>query len=398
VYSESLFGAYRFGWTRVRSVTDGRYRLVRGEQDELYDLATDRAGQHDIAAERPTEVNRLGAVLDQIAANDTVTEPALRAPAPEQLAVLGYVGTPDQMGVGGATSIDPRQQIDLVETYRTAFARAREGALGDAIQVLDGLVRRHPDIAAAWRQLGDFAAEAGRMERAVEAYRRSVALRPGATGDRLAMSRALLRLRRLDDAASQAELALAAAVDDRTAQADAQEQLARIALLRRDSATARAHAALARQAEPTLPAPAFVEGRLFYDASQLEKALEAFQSAIAEIDKTGAPPMADLHYYAGDTLMRLERPAEAEYHLQQELRAFPQHVRARGGLAALYHETGRTEEAGEVLEAMLRVSQTPEAYSLAARLWTSFGSPSQAAAVRAEAARASTGRRTAPTQ
>jgi tetratricopeptide (TPR) repeat protein len=234
------------------------------------------------------------------------------------------------------------------------------------------------------------------MERAVEAYRRSVALRPGATGDRLAMSRALLRLRRLDDAASQAELALAAAVDDRTAQADAQEQLARIALLRRDSATARAHAALARQAEPTLPAPAFVEGRLFYDASQLEKALEAFQSAIAEIDKTGAPPMADLHYYAGDTLMRLERPAEAEYHLQQELRAFPQHVRARGVLAALYHETGRTDEADEVLEAMLRVSPTPEAYSLATRLWTSFGNPSQAAAVRAEAARVSTGRRTAP--
>ena len=142
----------------------------------------------------------------------------------------------------------------------------------------------------------------------------------------------------------------------------------------------------------------FVEGRIFYDASQLEKALDAFQTAIAEIDKTGAPPLADLHYYAGDTLVRLERPAEAEYHLQQELRAFPQQVRARGVLAALYQETGRTGEAGEVLETLLRLSPTPEAYSLAARLWTSFGSPSQASAVRAEAARASTGRRTAPAQ
>jgi len=45
---------------------------------------------------------------------------------------------------------------------------------------------------------------------------------------------------------------------------------------------------------------------------------------------------------------------------------------------------------------MLRISPTPEAYSLAARLWTTFGNPSQAAAVRAEAARSSIGRRTVP--
>ncbi len=103
-----------------------------------------------------------------------------------------------------------------------------------------------------------------------------------------------------------------------------------------------------------------------------------------------------MHYYTGDTLVRLERAAEAEYHLLRELRAYPQHVRARGALAALYHETGRTDEATDSLEAMLRMSPTPEAYSLAARLWTSFGNPSRAAAVRAEAARASTGRRTMP--
>ncbi len=110
----------------------------------------------------------------------------------------------------------------------------------------------------------------------------------------------------------------------------------------------------------------------------------------------GRGPIADLHYYAGDALIRLERPAEAEYHLLQELRAFPRNVRARGALAALYNETGRADEAGEVLTAMIRVSPTPEAYSLAARLWTSFGNPSQAAAVRADAARASAGRTDRP--
>jgi tetratricopeptide (TPR) repeat protein len=398
VYSESLFAAYRFGWSRVRSVTDGRYRLVSAERDELYDVMSDRAGQHDIAADRPAELGRLRAALDEIAASDTAAEPAPSPAASEPLAALGYVGSVGRVDPDAAESIEHRQQIEIVEAYRAAVARANEGALGEAIQMLDGLVRRHPAIASAWHQIGDFAVAAGRMDRAVDAYRHAAALRRGATGDHLAMSQVLLRLRRLEEAASQAELALAAADDDRTSQADAHELLARIALLRRDPSAAREHADLARQAEPTLPAPAFVQGRIFYDANQLEKALDSFEGAIAEIDKTGARPLADLHYYTGDTLMRLERSEEAEYHLVRELRAFPQHVRARGTLAALYHETGRTDEAGDVLEAMLRISPTPEAYSLAARLWTSFGNPSQAAAVRAEASRASTGRRTAPTQ
>ena len=396
VYSESLFAAYRFGWSRVRSVTDGRYRLVRAEQDELYDLATDRAGQHDLAADRPAELNRLRAALDQIVSDDTAADPAPSPAALDQLANLGYVGSVGPFDADAVESIDHRQQIDIVETYRAAVARANDGSLAEAIQMLEGLIRRHQQIASVWHQLGDFSAAAGRMDRAIEAYRRAATLRPDTTGDRLALSRLLLRLRRTDEAASQAEIALAAADDNRTARADAHELLARIALLRRDLAAAREHAALARQAEPTMPAPAFVEGRILYDANQLDEALDSFQGAIAEIDKTGAPPLPDLHYYTGDTLVRLERAAEAEYHLLRELRAYPQHVRARGALAALYHETGRTDEATDALEAMLRMSPTPEAYSLAARLWTSFGNPSRAAAVRADAVRASAGRRPTP--
>src|SRR5204863_2083878 len=117
-------------------------------------------------------------------------EPA-SSPASEQLAVLGYVGSVAPIDADAAASIDRRQQIDIVETYRTAVARANEGALGEAIQVADGLVRRHPEIASAWRQVGDFAAAAGRMDRAVEAYRRAAAIRPGASGDRLALAGAL---------------------------------------------------------------------------------------------------------------------------------------------------------------------------------------------------------------
>jgi len=398
VYSESFFNAYRFGWSRVRSVTDGRYRLVRAEHDELYDLDNDPAEERNIATERPAELNRLRAALDQIVADDHVAEPT---PQPEdvteKLAALGYVGEVAPIDPDAVAMVDGSQQIEIVETLRAALASAVNRQLPEAIQILDGLVRRYPLIAAAWHQLGDFDATAGRMDRAVEAYRRASALRPGAPADHLAAARALLRLRRLDEARQQAERGLQAAAGDRESQASAHELLARIALVRRDSAEAREQAGLAREADPKLPAPAFIEGRLLYDAGQLEGALRSFDEALSDIEKSGARAIADLHYYAGDALIRLERPAEAEYHLLQELRAFPHNVRASGALAALYNETGRPDEAGEVLTTMIRVSPTPEAYVLAARLWTSFGNPSQAAATRADAARASGGRRTSAT-
>jgi arylsulfatase A-like enzyme/cytochrome c-type biogenesis protein CcmH/NrfG len=399
VYSESFFSAYRFGWSRVRSVTDGRYRLVRAERDELYDVVNDPGGQRDIARERPAELSRLQAALDQIAAADEVSEPSSQpGEDSEKLAALGYVGTVGAVNPDAVPIVDGSRQLEIIETFRAAVARAVERELPEAIQMLDGLVRRYPLLAAAWDQLGDFGLTAGRIDRAVDAYRRVSALRPDDPEPHLDAAMALLKLRRLDEARQQAESALDVAADDRGARAAAHELLARIALAGRDAAEARDQAGLAHQADPALPAPAFVEGRLLYDAGELDEALRSFEAAIADLDKSGAPAIADLRYYAGDTLIRLDRPAEAEYHLLQEVRAFPTNVRARGALAALYHETGRADEAAQVLAAMTRISPSPEAYSLAARLWTSFGNPSQAAAVRAEAARASGGRRAGASQ
>ncbi len=49
----------------------------------------------------------------------------------------------------------------------------------------------------------------------------------------------------------------------------------------------------------------------------------------------------DLHFMIGDSLARLERYKEAEPYLEEEVRLYPQHVRARAGLAMLYQSMGR---------------------------------------------------------
>ena len=389
VYSESLFAAYRRLGPGVHTVTDGRFRLIRGDDDRLYDVAEDPAGR-DVSRERPIELSRLRAALERMVADIAAHAPSVeKADARTRLAALGYVGAVGPIDVDDSDPFTPEQRIDIVEAHRAAVIQAVDGHWSAAIQKLEVLLRQHPQLADVWTELGEIAMMAGRFERAADAYRRAAALRPGHPDDHLRAAAALLQLRRLDEARQQADVVVETVpVDDRASRAAAHELLARIALARRDAGAARIHADLARQADATLPLPAFVEGRLLLDAARFEAAVPVLQAAITESEKSGTAVLPDLHFHAGDALVRLSRFAEAEYHLMQELRFFPHHVRARTALATLYHQSGRTDEADEVLTTMLRVSPTPEAFAAAARLWTTFGNPAQAAAARAEGARA----------
>jgi tetratricopeptide (TPR) repeat protein len=163
--------------------------------------------------------------------------------------------------------------------------------------------------------------------------------------------------------------------------------LARIALARHDADAARAEAGLARDADPLLPLPAYIEGRLLYDQGRYDDALASFAEAIAALKKPGSPRIADLHFHAGDALLRLERSDEAQAELVEELRQFPQNTRARAALAIAYHANGQPEDAVETVKEMTRITPTADTYALAARLYSTLGDRHEAEAMRAEARR-----------
>lgn len=52
VYSESLYAHYHFGWSARMTITDGRYRYIGPDHEELYDLDADPGETKDLSAER----------------------------------------------------------------------------------------------------------------------------------------------------------------------------------------------------------------------------------------------------------------------------------------------------------------------------------------------------------
>jgi tetratricopeptide (TPR) repeat protein len=380
IYSEALSPRYHFGWSELYALSDDRYRFIRAPRDELYDLTQDAKELTSIAADRPQVRNAMRSALDGMITSAGVTAPSrVSEDDRRKLAALGYVGT--QSGSArqrpGDELPDPKDKIEVLQTYRRAGRLAGERKDAEAAQLFRRLLKEDPGMTDVWLQLAEAHIRLGQTTEALTAYKEVIARDPRNPAALTGAAAALLKAGRLAEAKSHAELAV------EVAPAIAHEMLARIAVHQKDEVAARRHAQLTQQADPTLPMIAFIEGMILHGHGQYgpaaERLLEVKRAVAARTEQ-----LADLNYLAADSLAHMERYPEAEQLFKAELALFPGHVRSRGGLAMLYKATGRDADAERALNDIVRISPTPEGLDMAAQLWTMFGEPGRAAALRSQ--------------
>jgi choline-sulfatase len=378
IYSEALYSRYHFGWSELYALTDSRYRLIRAPRDELYDLQRDPNESTSIASERPQVKQAMRTALDTLLASTSIAAPSAVSDEDRQrLAALGYVGsgTAESLSRPGDRLPDPKDKVHVLEKYRRASDLAGGLKYAEATVIYRELVADDPEMTDVWLQLAQVLVRQGLTEDAVHAYQEVIKRNPKDAGSLIGAGGGLLRLGRIDEAQKHAELALS------VTPAAAHELLAKIALARRDRPTALREAKAAQAADPTLPMPLYVEGLLAYNEGRYADALAPLMHARQQLQGRTLQ-MNDLNYYIGDSLARLERYGEAEPYLLEEIKVFPHNTRARAGLAMLYRAMGRDADAERVIDELLRVAPTAEGRSLAVQLWTMFGEPEKAAAVR----------------
>jgi choline-sulfatase len=387
-YAESFYARYHFGWHELLSATDGRYHYIRAPREELYDLDNDPAEAHNLV-DGPAgakSLDPLRAAVDRMKPGPAPAAAVVPAEDRIRFDAIGDVGR--VLGDPPVEAVDPKNGVDTLAAYRDAVQLGMLRQWPAAIDTLQRLVRANPDLADVWRAIAALAFDAERYDQAVEASRHVMTLLPDDPAPHLAAAESLARLRRFDDARQQAELAITLAAEkDAASVAAAHEWLARIALAKREPATAREQAALAQAADAKLPLPLYVEGRVLYDLGRFADAIEPFEQAVAQEKAAHGRQLLDLHYYYADALAHADRADEAEAQLQMELSAFPRNNRAWAALATLQHNDGRDDAAAETTAHLMRVSPTADGLNTAARLWTSFGDRTRAAEARAEAAR-----------
>jgi tetratricopeptide (TPR) repeat protein len=277
---------------------------------------------------------------------------------------LGYIGS-----AAAATSgplPDPRGQLPALARLKAGFQQMHERDYPAAERTFTALVDGNPQMIDAWEFLGRARSKQGRLEEALAAYQEALRRSGGAPHVAQNVASLLLDLGKLDDAAAHARLA------ESTMPSFTHGLLARIALRRKDVATAEREARLAMATSADRILPRLTLAEVLEARGDYEQALATIREARKLYDTRSTPDpdlIQGLHLVEGKVLADLGRTGDAETAFRQEIRLFPDDPRAYAALALLYALTGRGGEAAATLRTMTETNPTPAAYAEAVRVY-----------------------------
>jgi choline-sulfatase len=341
-HSESWYPRYHYGWSELRSVQDGRFKLIHAPRPELFDLQQDPREARDLAAEQPQRVATLTRALEdmerRLANAAAPTGPrALDAETEERLAALGYVA-----GGGSARHLedrprrDPKDTIGLYNLLKQASTQSALGHVDEGIAAVRRALAEDGEIVEGHVLLGNLLKKAQRPADAIAAYRRALALDDANQGALFALALQYKESGRLPEA--RAGFERARSLDPRNGKV--LWQLAD--LLMREGRAADAEAvvkdALARKVDEHRFLLKLGEAQI--EAGRFAEAERSLRDALAK-----KPGLEGARFNLGLALEGLGRRDEAIAAYREEVAGHQQAYRAAFNLARLLQDSGRQDEA-----------------------------------------------------
>jgi tetratricopeptide (TPR) repeat protein len=337
-YAEAMYPLHHYGWSDLRALRSGRFKVIDAPRPELYDLQEDPKETSNLFEARRALGDRMVGRLRELEQGFTKAtaeqpaddvDPEVRA----RLAALGYVGTFVADANDPRTDrADPKDKVELFNKLSEAReATADKGAFDTVVRLLREVVDADPNVIDGWFKLGNAYFRAGRFEESIEFYGRALQLKPDYD---LAVMNIAAAYRNLGDD----EAALAGF--DHYLRLDAKDpyvryQMGEIYLDRGDLGKAEQlfNEALAidsrvAQAKNALGVVAFRRGRLA-DAERLVKEAIGLKSDV----RLARYNLALIAEQRGDT-------QAAERHYLEELQAHPDSSLAAFNLSRLYEAAG----------------------------------------------------------
>jgi choline-sulfatase len=189
-YSEAMYPLHHYGWSDLRALRSGRFKVIDAPRPELYDIERDPGESTNLFAERQALGDRMIAQLrtmEAAFARTTASLPAVDVDpeARERLAALGYVGSFVASASDPRTGrADPKDKIALFNKLGEATELSKDRADGDeagfrrVIDLLHEVATADPQVIDAWFMLGTQYLQHGEPARAIEYFKRSLSLKP----------------------------------------------------------------------------------------------------------------------------------------------------------------------------------------------------------------------------
>ncbi len=183
-YSETFYPRYHYGWSDLRSVQDGRYKLIVAPVPELYDLERDPDEEknlvylekkvfEDLSARARTLMDEAGRGAHEVDLGQVDEETR------EKLAALGYIGSfTDPSRLQGQKLSDPKDKIGVFNELSKSRESGMNGNIDEAVRTIEAIIANDPNISDAYFSLGNVLYKARRFEEAIAAFNKSLALKP----------------------------------------------------------------------------------------------------------------------------------------------------------------------------------------------------------------------------
>jgi arylsulfatase A-like enzyme/Tfp pilus assembly protein PilF len=355
-YAEAMYPRFHFGWSDLRALRSGRFKYIAAPRPELYDLETDPDEQRNLYGERRALAERMAGQLeaverafeqpDEQSAVAVEVDPDARA----RLAALGYVGTfvTGTAGPDRSALADPKDKIALFNLMTSAREASKRDKSSDvAIRALEKVVAEDPNVIDAWFMLGNEHVRRREHQRAIEMYRRALALKPDYDLAVINMAHAYRSLGRDEDAL----VGYRRFMELDPANAQIRYEAAQIMLDAGELAGAAAELEEALRLEPTLAAARNALGVVRFrrgDADAAEREIRAALDVKPDV-RLAHFNLALLAEERGDL-----RAAMDEY--RQEIALHPASFRSQFNLARLYRQVGNRSSERDMLKKSIEVN------------------------------------------
>jgi arylsulfatase A-like enzyme/Flp pilus assembly protein TadD len=356
VYAETVYPRAA-GWSPLRVLLDGQWKLIQSTSTELYDVVRDPEERVNLVERHASVAAALRARALQLFSSGQVTRSTIDRDAAERLRALGYVGSSPSSALTDAGP-NPAEAIDAWNRFETTLSLLNAGRVADALPALRALTAAYPEGRVFHSTLGQALRLAGRPRDAQRIYRRLVARWPDDPHLFHDLSAAARDAGDRQEAlgAEQAALALD------PGNANAQNGLG---LLLADAGRAADAASAFRKAADLDPTNASIWvnlGNARRAMGELAGSNDAYQRAL-DLD----PSQPDAANGVGVVLVQQRRAREAIAWFERALAAEPGFYEARLNLGIALQESGENTKAAEQYRMVIAASPGGSRESKAAR-------------------------------
>jgi len=350
-YAESYFPRYHFGWQHLRGLRDGRFQYVDAPEPELYDLDQDPGETSNIYKSFSKRADEMRQALEAKVGEEGEAAPERKKLDPEtlqRLAALGYVGNVSDIDPK-ALLPDPKHKLPVFKQMNAAKAAAQAERLDEAIEKMRQALAQDPKIIDAHLTLGNWLVKKDRQDEAAAQFKEALALKPDHEIAIVNLAN-IYRARGENDAAIEGYKS-ALVLDPKSPQT--WYQLATLYLDLGRVADAERTFRQALEANPKMGAAYNSLGVIAYTRGQVTEAERLVRRGL-ELE----PRVRAGHYNLARLAEARGRAPEAERLYREELEIYPDHGRARFNLAQLLREGG--DRAGYLRELEAGVERAPE--------------------------------------